>query len=341
MSALDRLKAAPEQPMPSPCVGVCKMTADKEYCLGCARDRDEIASWSKYDALRKAAVFADLPARRLRLGFGAPVLGLSTEDMDHRMLASLSDPAGCWVMSAPGIAAEYVASSVEHASGGTRLWEYGGEVRGHQGGMRLVLDHGMRKIKVLGWQADGTAVTDPEASAERIDLCLYTSKALMSRRVGLTEIGPDIEALRPSDRISVLFDLGLGIPHLDVLVRSRDPELLKILRSHLGEQVAKDAAHPVLHAIQRFSPHRVLLSRLGRIEVWAPIPRPDGVSPEGSHTHFDPAAFATEAGNPEACPAEKGTYDPDTLVPVFQWYPAAPVPFKLSGATETDLDAAE
>jgi len=29
----------------SPCVGVCAMNAETGYCLGCYRNRDEIAGW--------------------------------------------------------------------------------------------------------------------------------------------------------------------------------------------------------------------------------------------------------------------------------------------------------
>jgi Family of unknown function (DUF6925) len=36
------------------------------------------------------------------------------------------------------------------------------------------------------------------------------------------------------------------------------------------------------------NPHRVFISRLGRVEVYQPIPPPDGKSPEGPHTHVLP-----------------------------------------------------
>jgi hypothetical protein len=36
------------------------------------------------------------------------------------------------------------------------------------------------------------------------------------------------------------------------------------------------------------NPHRVFISRVGRVEVYQPIPPPDGKSPEGPHTHVLP-----------------------------------------------------
>ena len=36
------------------------------------------------------------------------------------------------------------------------------------------------------------------------------------------------------------------------------------------------------------NPHRVFVSRLGRVEVYQPIPPADGESPEGPHTHVLP-----------------------------------------------------
>ncbi|MEI9916916.1 MAG: DUF1289 domain-containing protein [Methylovirgula sp.] len=31
--------------IPSPCIGVCRIRPSSDFCIGCARSRDEIASW--------------------------------------------------------------------------------------------------------------------------------------------------------------------------------------------------------------------------------------------------------------------------------------------------------
>jgi predicted Fe-S protein YdhL (DUF1289 family) len=43
--------AAPElaTPVPSPCVSLCKMDAERRYCMGCLRTIEEIVNWSKAD----------------------------------------------------------------------------------------------------------------------------------------------------------------------------------------------------------------------------------------------------------------------------------------------------
>jgi predicted Fe-S protein YdhL (DUF1289 family) len=52
-------------PVPSPCVSLCKMDADRRYCMGCMRTIPEIIAWSKADDDYKRAVWAELPLRRL------------------------------------------------------------------------------------------------------------------------------------------------------------------------------------------------------------------------------------------------------------------------------------
>jgi predicted Fe-S protein YdhL (DUF1289 family) len=51
-------------PVPSPCVSLCKMDADRRYCMGCMRTIPEIIAWSKADDDYKRAVWAELPLRR-------------------------------------------------------------------------------------------------------------------------------------------------------------------------------------------------------------------------------------------------------------------------------------
>lgn len=52
---------APGMPVPSPCVGICRMDADGRLCTGCGRTLDEIANWSRASDAAKRAVW-----RRLR-----------------------------------------------------------------------------------------------------------------------------------------------------------------------------------------------------------------------------------------------------------------------------------
>ena len=107
----------------------------------------------------------------------------------------------------------------------------------------------------------------------------------MNARTALTDLGADSAALRERDRDAVLFDLGLGALQVDCCVRIADPEIAAQLRAHCGQPVFCSSAMGIILAT---NPHRVFLSRLGRIEVFQPIPPPDGKSPDGPHTHVLP-----------------------------------------------------
>ncbi|QJD90656.1 DUF1289 domain-containing protein [Duganella dendranthematis] len=66
MSDATNLIAAP---VPSPCVSLCKMDMERQYCMGCLRTIDEIIAWGKADDDYKRAVWAELPVRRQTLRF--------------------------------------------------------------------------------------------------------------------------------------------------------------------------------------------------------------------------------------------------------------------------------
>lgn len=51
----------------SPCVKICVIHPEAGLCVGCLRNRDEIAAWSRMSPETRAAVMAELPARAPRL----------------------------------------------------------------------------------------------------------------------------------------------------------------------------------------------------------------------------------------------------------------------------------
>ena len=151
----------------------------------------------------------------------------------------------------------------------------------------------------------------------------------MNQRVALTEIGPDHEALREEDRNSVLFDLGLGALQADFCVRIGDRSLAAGLREHAGRAVF-DPGNPAMAMILAANPHRVFISRLGRIEVYQPIPPPSGKSPEGPHTHVLPRLLKSGRAHPATEPVPEG------LVPCAHLYPPHPARDGLGEARPFD-----
>lgn len=165
---------------------------------------------------------------------------------------------------------------------------------------------------------------------QKVALCLPLEGSRMSGRRVLTELGPDEAPLREEDRSGVLFDLGLGVDHLDALIRVT-PEHAGRLRPHCGRGLF-DPDNLAMHDIFAAQPHRVFLARCGRIEVFSPIPPPDGRSPEGPHTHLLPKLLTRHRTHPATEPIPEG------WVPVAHFYPPHPLP---SGARTFDRDRHE
>jgi hypothetical protein len=139
----------------------------------------------------------------------------------------------------------------------------------------------------------------------------------MNQRTALAELGPDREALREQHREATLFDLGLGALQVDVCVRVADADVAAELRSHAGRSLF-DPGNPAMGVILAANPHRVFVSKLGRIEVYQPIPRPDGKSPMGPHTHVLPKLLQHQRTHAAT------ELVPEGWIPCAHLYPAHP-----------------
>ncbi len=134
----------------------------------------------------------------------------------------------------------------------------------------------------------------------------------------LTEVGPDTGALREQDREAILFDLGLDALQADFCVRVSDPEVAARLGAHTGRALF-EPGNPAMSVILAASPHRVFMSRLGRIEVFKSIPSPNGTSPDGPHTHVLPKLLQHRRTHAATEPIPEG------WIPCAHFYPAHPV----------------
>jgi hypothetical protein len=112
------------------------------------------------------------------------------------------------------------------------------------------------------------------------------------------------------------FDLGIGAPHIDMLVRLRpgDEETRQALQAGIGKPLlAPD--NPAGLAIARSSPTRIFASALARLEVHQPIPPPGGRSPEGPHSHLLPEFLKEERPHAPGSPLPAGLYCGLSLYP--------------------------
>lgn len=54
-------------PIVTPCVKVCVVDGESGLCLGCFRTLGEVAGWATLTDAARAAIMAELPARRSRI----------------------------------------------------------------------------------------------------------------------------------------------------------------------------------------------------------------------------------------------------------------------------------
>lgn len=165
--------------------------------------------------------------------------------------------------------------------------------------------------------------------SQRVALCLPADRCAMSRRSVFTELDVDREALQPQHRGSTLFDLGLGALQADLCVRLDDPDMVTRLRPYCGRPVF-DPANPAMGMLLEVNPHRVFISRIGRIEVYQPIPPASGKSPDGPHTHVLPKLLKSGRSHAATEPIPEG------WIPCAHLYPGHPVgdggdPFDAEG----------
>jgi len=162
-------------------------------------------------------------------------------------------------------------------------------------------------------------------TSQHIALCLPEESSRMSGNDVLTELGPDVTALREGDRDSVLFDLGIsslgsGCFQLDFCIRSADQDLIDFLREHCRTDIFTHES-PVFGRLLEAQPHRVIMTRLGRIEVYQPIggEHTDDKTPEGPHTHLLPELLSLNVTHTADVPIREG------WVPCAFLYPAEEV----------------
>jgi uncharacterized protein DUF6925 len=212
-------------------------------------------------------------------------------DLRERVASHLRSASCGWSIGAYGAIAEFHRDPAEPA------WIDGLCVATARGAIVVELPPGCRAF------GDEHAVV----------LGLAGPEAHMSARAGIACLGADRDALRAQDRDALLFDLGLGLAHCEFCVRTADGALVDALRAAEGAPLLENA--PLVERLKRASPHRVVRSRAGRIEVFQDIAPEGGRSPEGPHTHLLPRLLRRARKRP-ASPSM-----PDGWLPCLALYP--------------------
>ncbi|MFG1348636.1 DUF6925 family protein [Xanthobacter autotrophicus] len=228
-----------------------------------------------------------------------------TEDSFDALTRHALDPRTGWSLGIFGAIAEFMRDPGEATA-----IETGADI------LKVVTARGGLVVR----RHPATVVVDyemPSRHAERrvraLAACLPERDAARAGRAVVTEVGPDMAALREEDRGALLFDLGIGLTSVETCVRTRAPALIAALRA--AEGMPALAAPGLIAAMVEHGPHRVFASALGRIEVFQPIPPPGGVSPDGPHTHVLPKLIAHGRTHAASVPIPEG------LVPCLSIHP--------------------
>lgn len=246
------------------------------------------------------------------------------QNLEDMIRAGLNDADAGWNMGSFGAIAEFHHVAGDDApTRADALQQSTG-----RGGIRIDTLAGVTPV------AYETLSPKPHRWTQAVALCLPEAEAAMNRRDALTELGPDAGAIRERDRRAVLFDMGLAQPQVDFCIRTDDAELLAILRDKTGRSLF-DSGNPAMPAILTAHPHRVALTRIGRVEVYQMIGGPDtaGTSPEGPHTHVLPKLL--RAGRTHSA----NTPIPAGLVPCAGFHPKSPVMGRLGEDKPFDAEA--
>jgi predicted Fe-S protein YdhL (DUF1289 family) len=259
----------------SPCVGVCTTDVASGLCLGCGRTTGEIAAWRDASPVARDAVWAELPARRKRLGIRLHRLRWTNEEIGQFVAKALRDRSGTWVFGVPGALAEFSIAAGEAADIAAN--DIAISASTSRGAIRINLLDGVRALALEPGEGEG--------QAGAILLTLIRGRLAMPRHGALAPLGPDREAIRPEDREQRLYDLGIDMPVAQFCIRTADPDLARQLDAASGlgwrDLLVRIGVH-ILHA----APHRVVRTPIGRAEVFTAIPPPGGASPAGPHTHL-------------------------------------------------------
>ncbi len=219
----------------------------------------------------------------------------------------LTDPAVAWSLGSFGAIAEFMWHDDESC---------------HIDGLaRITLRGAIRIAPPETAQLVHYTTPSRHEARQRSDaaLCVTHDECAMAKRAVVTELGPDADALRAEDRDHIMFDMGFAQLNVDVLVRTGDPATIDTLRAAAGQSVF-DPACTLMRDMPRLSPHRVFVTRCGRIEVYQGIPPADGRSPDGPHTHVLPKLLAAKRTHAANIPIRDG------LVPCLTIHLSRPDP---------------
>ncbi len=255
-------------------------------------------------------------------------LGAPTLTVQQLLRAAIRDARNAWSIGTFGAIGEFMRDG-EEAFEQSRS-EDDEQIVTARGALEVSLREGAVAIAYDTLSADG------ETWGHAVAFCLPRPSA--DRPATVSSLGGDRAALRPGDRDAPLFDLGIGLGHVRMCVRTRDEQLGGALRSLEGGSLFGHAGARVMDLILKTNPHRVVISPLARIEVYAPIPGPKERSPSGPHTHVLPKLLAAGRTHGANAPIPAGLQPVLMLHPRSPWRDAAGRPTAFNRGLDEDFE---
>ncbi|MGE4321641.1 MAG: hypothetical protein AB7E60_01270 [Sphingobium sp.] len=216
------------------------------------------------------------------------------------------DPANGWSIGSFGAIGEFVRDADEPAIIAETQDRI--EVATARGALRVAPRQPLRPVAWDSLSADG------ESWGHALAFCVARPPTV---RRTIAALGIDRDAVRAEDKDAALFDLGVGCGAVAMGLRTRDPALIDAMRA--AEGMAFLSVTSLMADVLRAQPHRILLSPAGRIEIFQPIPPPDGTSPEGPHTHLLPGLIGRDRPHSANVPIEEGAQSALSMHPPSPW----------------------
>jgi predicted Fe-S protein YdhL (DUF1289 family) len=241
---------APQPPVPTPCIGVCRLDEASGQCLGCARTGEEIAAWAEAGGAYKQAVWQALPLRRERLGLSVYRLHWLPAQIGAFAEATLRKRSGRWRLGVEGASVGFAprpgepVSIVAGADAVSAIGEHGAL-------------HLLKHEKTIAF-AFGAA--DHPQGPRAIGLLLPKGRVRLRERDG-----PDQHALVPLCRAMPLATIA-GDRDLGFLfaIRSADAQLRAQFEA--VEPNSRDVLNTAGEALRKRRGHAVVETGLGRAE---------------------------------------------------------------------------
>jgi len=247
---------------------------------------------------QRDAVWAALPQRLAALSVRVRLLPWIRDELVDWVRDCVVTRRGTWVIGAPGAVAEFPTTG----NAPIDVCVEGGVVTAKRpdAAFRLAINE---KVRAFAFAEGGPIV-----------LGLPRARAAMPSSASLESLGPDTGAIDDARRGHLLFDIGIGRRYTRFCIRTHDQALIASLSTY-DRRHWSDVMPAMLHQLIAVSPHRVVESASGRIEVFAPIPSPGQSSPSGARTHFLPEFLKSGEDIPS------GLAPPDYAAPVAIFYP--------------------